>query len=312
MSITIIIPVYNRADLVKATLQSVAEQTVRPLQLILVDNNSTDSTLATLQQFQAEHQASDFSITVLQEATPGAAAARNCGLRAATSEWVMFFDSDDTMAPDLVETYAKAIADNPLADIIISKASLIALDGNESTLPFFTSDAFANHLIHTIMSTIRYIARRTYFTNAGGWDESQTCWDDYELGVRLLLQMPTLVFIGDKPRVFINATEQSITGTDYSSRHKACEYALDTITRNIEASQHLQRERLLKIVDYRRVVLAALYAHEGHQELARPLYGKVIRQYVSSPVLSTLFAIAYSYISHGGRGFGRLIRLLIR
>lgn len=312
MSITIIIPVYNRADLVKATLQSVAEQTVRPLQLILVDNNSTDSTLAMLQQFRDEHQASDFSITVLQEATPGAAAARNCGLRAATSEWVMFFDSDDTMAPDLVETYAKAIADNPLADIIISKASLIALDGNESTLPFFTSDAFANHLIHTIMSTIRYIARRTYFTNAGGWDESQTCWDDYELGVRLLLKMPTLAFISDKPRIFVHATEQSITGTDYSSRHKACEYALDTITRNIEASQHLQRERLLKIVDYRRVVLAALYAHEGHQELARPLYGKVIRQYVSSPVLSTLFAIAYSYISHGGRGFGRLIRLLIR
>ena len=120
MDLSIIIPVYNREKIVSATLNCVAAQTFRPLNLILVDNNSSDGTLQVLLDFKEAHQTPDFSITVLQESTPGACAARNCGLRAARSEWIMFFDSDDLMTPDYVEQYALAISRNPDADLFVT------------------------------------------------------------------------------------------------------------------------------------------------------------------------------------------------
>ena len=76
MDLSIIIPVYNREKIVSATLNCVAAQTFRPLNLILVDNNSSDGTLQVLLDFKEAHQTPDFSITVLQESTPGACAAQ--------------------------------------------------------------------------------------------------------------------------------------------------------------------------------------------------------------------------------------------
>ena len=312
MDITIIVPVYNRAHIVEATLNSICAQTHRPLHLILVDNNSQDNTLQVLLDFKKRHHADDLRVTVLQETRRGAAAARNCGLQEATTEWVMFFDSDDIMAPDLLESYARAVDRNPDADMVVTRVAVKPVEGKVRQLPYFESDFFANHLLHCTLSTVRYIVRRRCVMNAGGWNAALPVWDDYELGVRLLLQMPSIAFVGDRCRVTVISGEESISGLDFSSRHEGCEKSLDAIEQAIAKSAHPASERLLKIVDYRRVVLAANYAHEGYGKLANPLYGKVIRKYVSSPVLSTLFAIAYEYVSRGGRGFGRLIRLVVR
>ena len=103
MEVTIIIPVYNRADVVQATLDSVVAQTHRPLQLVLVDNCSTDNTLQVLETFRKEHPSLNVVITQEQHHTAGAA--RNRGFEQATGEWVLFFDSDDQMEPGLVASY---------------------------------------------------------------------------------------------------------------------------------------------------------------------------------------------------------------
>ena len=154
MDLTIVIPVYNREKIVSATLNCVAAQTYRPLNLILVDNNSTDTSLQVLREFMEANQAPDFRITVLQETTPGACAARNCGLMAAKSEWIMFFDSDDLMTPDYVEQYDKAMNADPDADIFAIRLQLD--DGKRiRQLAFVPHDIFANHIIHSMLSTQR-------------------------------------------------------------------------------------------------------------------------------------------------------------
>ena len=137
MDITIIVPVYNRAHLVGATLDSIAAQTLRPIHLVLVDNNSQDNTLKVLLDFKKRHQSDDFKVTVLQETRRGAAAARNCGMQEATTEWVMFFDSDDIMAPDLLESYARAVEKHADAEIILTRATLKQVDGKMRQLPYF-------------------------------------------------------------------------------------------------------------------------------------------------------------------------------
>ena len=73
--ISIIIPVFNRAGIVGRTLDSIAAQTLRPLNIILVDNNSSDNTLEVLTQWGKDNSTDDFKITILQEKKPGASIA---------------------------------------------------------------------------------------------------------------------------------------------------------------------------------------------------------------------------------------------
>lgn len=137
MLFTIIIPVYNRAEKVKPTLASVLAQTYRPLQVVLVDNDSSDDSLSVLQEFQAQHSADGFEVVVAQESHHTASATRNRGFAEAKGDWVLFFDSDDTMRPTLVESYRNAITQHGGAlDLVATKACLHSLDGNLRNLPF--------------------------------------------------------------------------------------------------------------------------------------------------------------------------------
>ena len=306
MDLTIVIPVYNREKIVSATLNCVAAQTYRPLNLILVDNNSTDASLQVLRDFKEANQAPDFRITVLQETTPGACAARNCGLMAAKSEWIMFFDSDDLMTPDYVEQYDKAMNADPDADIFAIRLQLDDGKGIRQ-LAFVPHDIFANHIIHSMLSTQRYIARRKHFIEAGCWNRNTPTWDDWELGIRMLLSRPKIHYICDKARVTAVFQNESITGENFHSKHGTWEHAIDIAESDIANSDIAEKDRLIYLLNYRRVVLAAHYRREKCFDLADALYRNTLERYRHNFCRRAMLALAYRYISAGGRGFGRLI-----
>ena len=306
MDLTIVIPVYNREKIVSATLNCVAAQTYRPLNLILVDNNSTDASLQVLREFMEANQAPDFRITVLQETTPGACAARNCGLMAAKSEWIMFFDSDDLMTPDYVEQYDKAMKADPDADIFAIRLQLDDGKGIRQ-LAFVPHDIFANHIIHSMLSTQRYIARRKHFIEAGCWNRNTPTWDDWELGIRMLLSRPKIHYICDKARVTAVFQNESITGENFHSKHGTWEHAIDIANSDIANSDIAEKDRLIYLLNYRRVVLAAHYRREKCSDLADALYRNTLERYRHNFCRRAMLAVAYRYISAGGRGFGRLI-----
>lgn len=89
--ISVIIPAYNAAAWLPHTLASVHAQTLAPMEIIVVDNGSTDDTVAI---------ATAAGVTLLHERQRGAAAARNAGLRAARGEWVALLDADDYWLPN--------------------------------------------------------------------------------------------------------------------------------------------------------------------------------------------------------------------
>ncbi|MGN1266018.1 MAG: glycosyltransferase family A protein, partial [Muribaculaceae bacterium] len=287
-------------------LNCVAAQTYRPLNLILVDNNSTDASLQVLRDFKEANQASDFRISVLQETTPGACAARNCGLLAAKSEWIMFFDSDDLMTPDYVEQYSKAMKADPDADIFAIRLQLDDGKGIRQ-LAFVPHDIFANHIIHSMLSTQRYIARRKHFIEAGCWNRNTPTWDDWELGIRMLLSRPKIHYISDKARVTAVFQNESITGDNFHSKHGTWEHAIDIAESDIANSDIAEKDRLIYLLNYRRVVLAAHYRREKCFDLADALYRNTLERYRHNFCRRAMLAVAYRYISAGGRGFGRLI-----
>ncbi|MBP5498259.1 MAG: glycosyltransferase [Muribaculaceae bacterium] len=314
MKVSIIIPVYNRAETVKRTLETVLRQKYRPLELILVDNASTDDTLVVLNQFKIDHGGDDIEIKVLQEPVKGACAARNKGFENATGDWVMFFDSDDEMAPNLVRNYVDEIGRNSGAlDLVLAKGTLVNPDGEKQKLPFFTSDLFANHILHSVIATQRFAVRRDFFAKTDGWNLNLPAWNDWEMGFRLLLARPRVAFLKGKPQVVVNHSgADSITGTGFSSRHGYWEKVITLLQDQVRCSDLKEKQRYMRLLEYRRVVLAAQYFLEGNYGFAQGLYSETYSRNKKSWRMRLLLPRLYKRICKWKRGSARIARVLIK
>lgn len=103
--ISIIVPIYNAADYLKACIESLLHQTEQTLQIILVDDGSTDDSLSIAQAYAKN----DDRILVLQQIHAGQSAARNLGLKHAAGEFIAFVDADDTLDTNWCEQHLKVI-----------------------------------------------------------------------------------------------------------------------------------------------------------------------------------------------------------
>ncbi len=103
--VSVVIPAYNAEATLDETLQSVRTQTHRALEIIVVDDGSTDAT----PRVAARHAAADARVRVLRQENAGVAAARNRGWQAAASDLIAFVDADDLWAPTKIERQLKAL-----------------------------------------------------------------------------------------------------------------------------------------------------------------------------------------------------------
>jgi len=323
MLISIIIPVYNRAHIVQPTLSSVVAQSHRPLQVVLVDNASSDDTGEVLQQFKQQHaHEADLDIVLAHEPRHSAGAARNCGFAQATGEWVLFFDSDDLMDPDLVAAYVRCLqSSRQTLDMIGAPSTLVFPDGSRRAAPFHHHDLIAQHILHGQFATQRYAVRRAFFAQSQGWNPDLPVWNDYELSLRLLLQRPRLTLLSLPSLITINTgAAASITGTEFHSRHGLWERSLQLMLDHIGEANlpSQQRARYTRLLHYRQLVLAAHYEREGQSQLARPLcqqaYQALCESYNNSRrwrwVVAPVTRRLYARIVAGKRGSARVARKL--
>lgn len=105
--ISIIVPIYNAADYLEQCIRSLVQQTESDLQIILVDDGSTDRSRPILETFAKQ----DERIILLQQPHAGQSAARNRGLQHATGEYIAFVDADDSLEPNWCARHLQAIAD---------------------------------------------------------------------------------------------------------------------------------------------------------------------------------------------------------
>lgn len=113
-TVSIIIPVFNLHDKIGRLLENVLSQTYSDLQVIVVDDGSTDDSADICRSF-AER---DNRITLINKENGGVSSARNAGLDYATGDYIMFVDGDDGISEDYVEAYVSQ-AENSMADIVI-------------------------------------------------------------------------------------------------------------------------------------------------------------------------------------------------
>ncbi len=302
--ISIVIPVYNRADVVCRTLESVFDQTARPLHVVLVDNGSTDGSEALVREWALRVGSDDFVVKVLCESERGAGNARNRGLAEVETPWTMFFDSDDVMLPDHVSRVLRAIGGNPDVDVFGWDLRAFGPDGVERRLLFEPDSLPWHNLMHGAMSTLRYCARTELFRKAGGWCGGLSTWDDIEFGTRILLHRPKVMKLEGAPTAEIFYSPESQSGPSFAATAAKCLRALDEIAKSYEALGPLSHVRLKK------AILAADCLRDGMESAP-----EILRDVLAcEPVLSNrvLYRLVYTYRLCGGRGAARIVKPLLR
>lgn len=271
--ITLVVPVRDRAAVVGRTLDSIAAQTSRDFRLVLVDNASTDATPEVLARWVKAHASDPFSPVLLSESKPGASCARNRGLAAADTPYVMFFDSDDEMRPDHIARIADHLRRFPDIDLLRWDVTIIDDDGWSSVKSPRFHDEMQLHLLHGSLATQRYVARTSLVRHAEGWNETLSTFDDLELGVRLIAAASKIRQLHGEPTVVIHRSAQSISGPDYSSRYREISLALDAIESTLHS---LERHDDLRILAARRAILAAHFLREGHRDKADAMLARAM------------------------------------
>lgn len=118
--ISIIIPVYNASNYLQETVQSVLNQDYQDMEIILVNDGSTDDSLSLCREMQLK----DSRIKVIDQKNAGVSVARNNGMKASKGEYLLFIDADDLLEKDMVSTlYNKAVETG--ADIVSCGAALV-------------------------------------------------------------------------------------------------------------------------------------------------------------------------------------------
>ena len=121
--VSIIVPIYNVEKYLERCIRSLINQTLKDIEIILVDDSSTDSSLEICNKLASE----DTRIKVIHKVNEGAGMARNAGLEVAMGEYIGFVDSDDFVGEDMFETlYTKA--ENYGSDLVMS--GVLFVDGN--------------------------------------------------------------------------------------------------------------------------------------------------------------------------------------
>ena len=181
--VSIVIPAYNQAHYLSRAIQSALEQTHRDLEVIVVDDGSSDETAA------VAHSFADPRLRYIYQANRGLSAARNTGLRHAGGEFVSFLDSDDQFRPRKIELLLAELKRHPEAGLAAGQAIPVDPDGQPigqifaKELPVESAQWLLGNPLH--VGSV--LVRREWQEQVGFFDETLRSYEDWDLWLRLAL-----------------------------------------------------------------------------------------------------------------------------
>ena len=211
MLVTIIIPTYNRSNLIRFTLDSVAaeRQNGVELQVVVVDDNSTDDTC----DYISEHYP---NVTLLKNKGRGAPAARNTGLRNAKGKYILYLDSDDLLGENFLYKKVEELEKDTKLTACYGEYEFFNSDGafSESAIRFkhkysliTAKDNSRQHLLNNLsgnyLPPITIVWRKDFLVKLGGHDESLTINQDVDLMFRAIFAGASILGVKDGTKAYI-------------------------------------------------------------------------------------------------------------
>jgi hypothetical protein len=186
-AVSVITPAWNAAEFIRQTIDSVRAQTFADWELVVVDDGSTDDTVAIVQSYAAL----DPRVRLVRQANSGPSAARNRGMRVAAGDFFAFLDSDDTWHRRFLEAQFAVFDRYPDTGLVTGNGYYRggSLDGEPARPPgggfpiLPTVELIADECAVFIMT----VFRRAVYDTIGGFDETQWTSEDYDFWLRAAL-----------------------------------------------------------------------------------------------------------------------------
>jgi glycosyltransferase involved in cell wall biosynthesis len=183
-SVSVILPTYNRAQLLNISINSVLSQTYRDFELILIDDCSTDSTSSVLDSI------TDDRVRVIKNTSnKGIAAVRNIGVMNSRGKYIAFLDDDDEWLPDKLEKQVKIIEESSPVLGCVYTGIIIIMDGSNNTsqtkVSHFRKNILNNLLFNNFITTSTMLIKKECFEKTGLFDESIPYGEDYDMWIRI-------------------------------------------------------------------------------------------------------------------------------
>lgn len=195
--VSIIIPVYNRSNFLNECLISVYKQTYRPIEVIIVDDGSTDNSVNVAHDFQSNYSSSQFLITILNQKNAGAPVARNHGFRKSAGEYIQFLDSDDLLLPKKIENQLQYFSKNISG--VYSKAQFFSKTPKEPLEKFWGKPLTntSKDLFEFNWQTMCALYKREAVLNDCFWDENLTIYQDWDYCIRHIVKNKNFYFLDE-------------------------------------------------------------------------------------------------------------------
>ncbi len=181
--VTILIPCYNQAHLVRFAIDSALAQTYPNVEIVVVNDGSKDETSPVVKSYGDK-------VKLIEQANAGLSAARNAGIAGSSGEFITLLDSDDILLPECVASRMALIVNDPEVGIVTGYYREIDADGNVlPRIPEVRKVSDLAPLYQTIKRNwgppVSWTFRRAAFEAAGPFDTAQKSCEDWDLLVRI-------------------------------------------------------------------------------------------------------------------------------
>lgn len=243
--VSIIVPVYNAAGFLTQTMMSLLNQTYTNIEIICVNDGSTDDSLEMLKKYQNK-------ILIINQSNAGQCVASNNGLSHAKGDYIKFLDADDIISPNHIALQVKRL--NGREDALASCEWGRFYDNNPQSAIFnvepvwkdmksmdWLKSALAQKA--DMMGAWLWLIPRKIIERTGGWDERLSLNNDFEFSVRLLLAVKEVLFTPGAKLYYRSGLSENLSNSSTKesyeaallSTHLGCQYLL-----KVEGSEHMR------------------------------------------------------------------------
>lgn len=212
--VSVIIPCFNSAQYIKETIVSVLDQSWKNVEIIIVDDGSTDSTIDIVNQF------SDSKIKLIRQNNQGACKARNVGFQNSVGDYIMYLDADDLLSKFKIEYQLRSLIGLDYKVIASCKWDRFYNNIEEAKFPhLFIYNNYDNPIDFLVdmwnngemMQTSVWLVARKLIEISGGWNEKLAKNQDGEFFARVLMNSSSIIFCEDAKVFYRSGLSDSVS-----------------------------------------------------------------------------------------------------
>jgi len=214
--VSILIPLYNAEKYIAETIESCLAQTYDNIEIIIVDDGSTDKSLSIAKEYEKDYK----NIKVVTQQNSGASAARNWAFELSSGDFIQYLDADDLLHPDKIRLQIEVLKNEDKRTLAFGKWGIFyksienvrwkepPVNKNYDNPKQFLIDLWASGLTVVVYA---WLISRKLVEESGGWNENLSSNDDGEFSARVVLYAKKIIFVESSVGYYRKDNENSLS-----------------------------------------------------------------------------------------------------